>query len=135
MKHLLSAMTLLALLVLGGRDSRAQAYDPYWDALQYQQYLQYQEYLASLQAYDPYYELHAMHYQLYLPSYSYQLYQPCCYYGQFANPGYLTQRGPLPRPFIGSRSGSLPLAVAPLPPAVGPLPRAVAPLPRAVGRR
>src|SRR5262245_26056532 len=130
MKSLMLAITLVALLALSSRDVGAQAYDPYWDALQYQQYLQYQEYLASLQSYDPYYELHALHYQLYLPSYSYQLYQPCCYSRSFAIPGPVTRFG-TPPPFIGSR----PLAVAPLPPAVGPLPRAVAPLPRAVGRR
>ena len=88
MKKLFLVVTLLASLVLGSRDVKAQAYgpsyyDPYSDAIQYQQYqqyLQWQQYLAYLQQYDPYYELHMMHYQLYLPPYpSYQLYQPCCF--------------------------------------------------------
>src|SRR5262245_56905420 len=92
MKNLFLAVTLLALLVLGGGDVRAQAfspyyYDPYWDAQyqQYQQYLQWQQYLAYLQQYDPYYELHVMHYQLYL-----QPYQPY----QYTNP--VALRGLLP---------------------------------------
>ena len=90
MKNSFLALILLALLVLGSRDVQAQAYgpyyyDPYWDAqyqqyLQYQRYLQWQQYLAYLQQTDPYYDLHVMHYQLYLPQYpSYQLYQPCCF--------------------------------------------------------
>ena len=116
MKKSCLAVTLLALLVLGSRDVRAQAfspyyYDPYWDAQyqQYQQYLQWQQYLAYLQQYDPYYELHVMHYQLYLPPYpSYQLYQPCCFAGVVTVPAI----GPRPRPGRGPRGQGI---VAPLP--------------------
>ena len=129
MKKSCLVVTLLALLVLGSHDVRAQAfspyyYDPYWDAQyqQYQQYLQWQQYLAYLQQYDPYYELHVMHYQLYLPPYpSYQLYQPCCFAGAVTVPAI----GPRSRPGRGPRGQGI----------VAPLPGAVAPLPPAVGRR
>jgi hypothetical protein len=72
------AVALFGLLVLGRGDLRAQAYgpyyNPYWDVqyqqyLQYQHYLQWQEYLDYLRQTDPYYELHVMHYQLYLQPY------------------------------------------------------------------
>ena len=143
MKTTLTAATLLALLVLGPPDLRAQAYgpyyhDPYWE---YQQYLQWQQYLADLQQYDPYYELHVMHYQLYLtPPPSYQLYQPCCYAGGVIIPNWSVSISPNPRPimnpklraFIGPRSQA---AVSTLPGATAPLPQAVTPLPRATGRR
>jgi len=74
-------IVFVGLLFLGARDLWAQAYPYpyyYWDGTQYQQYWP--------QAYDPYYELHVMHYQLYLPQYQpfpiYQpLYQPCCFSG------------------------------------------------------
>lgn len=89
MKASFLAVALFGLLVLGARDLQAQAYgpyyNPYWDAqyqqyLQYQHYLQWQEYLEYLRQTDPYYELHVMHYQLYLRPYQpYQIYQPCCY--------------------------------------------------------
>jgi hypothetical protein len=78
------AITLLALVLLGSRSAEAQAsgpyyYSPYWDA-QYQNYLHWQAYLEYLRQYDPYYELHVMHYQLYRPpSQAYQVYPPCCY--------------------------------------------------------
>jgi hypothetical protein len=122
MKNLVLAIALLGLLVLGSR--AVQAYDPYWDAIRYQQYVQYQEYLAYLQQYDPYYALHVMHYQLYLPSHSYQLYQPCCYAWGVVIPGRSTPIGPPPHAVIGSRSRTTPSAVTPLPRAVTPLPRA-----------
>ena len=79
MKIALLAVVFVGSLVLGALDSRAQAYPYYyWDGTQYQQYWP--------QAYDPYYELHVLHYQLYLPQYQpapiYQpLYQPCCFAG------------------------------------------------------
>src|SRR5262245_18145903 len=88
MKKSVLLVTLLASLVLGSRDLQAQVYTPYyygpyWNPFQYQQYqnyLQWQQYLAYLQQFDPYYDLHVMHYQLYLQPYQpYQLYQPCCY--------------------------------------------------------
>ena len=89
MKAFLLATAIFGLLVLSARDLRAQAYgpfyDPYWDVqyqqyLQYQHYLQWQDYLEYLRQTDPYYDLHVMHYQLYLQPYqSYQIYQPCCF--------------------------------------------------------
>ena len=89
MKASFLTVALFGLLVLGARDIRAQAYrpyyNPYWDVqyqqyLQYQHYLQWQDYLEYLRQTDPYYELHVMHYQLYLRPYQpYQIYQPCCY--------------------------------------------------------
>jgi len=89
MKASCLAIAIFTLLVLGARDLRAQPYGPYygpnWDVqyqqfLEYQHYLQWQEYLEYLRQTDPYYELHAMHYQLYRRPYQpYQIYQPCCY--------------------------------------------------------
>ena len=127
MKKSLLAVTLLALLVLGARDLQAQAYgpyyNPYWDVqyqqyLQYQHYLQWQQYLEYLRQTDPYYELHVMHYQLYLRPYQpYQIYQPCCYAW-----GVIIPRWSAP---VSPRSHA----------AVTPLPRAVGPLPRATSRR
>ena len=90
MKASILAIALFGLLVLGVRDLQAQTYGPdyygpYWDPqyqqyLQYQNYLQWQSYLEYLRQTDPYYELHVLHYQLYLQSYQpYQIYPPCCY--------------------------------------------------------
>ena len=81
MKIAALTVVFVGLLLLGARDLSAQAYPYpyyYWDGFQYQQY--------SPQEYDPYYELHVLHYQLYLPQYQpfpiYQpLYQPCCFTG------------------------------------------------------
>jgi len=88
MKKFFFAIAFLSFLLLGARDLRAQVYpyyDPYWDFqyqqyLQYQRYMQWQDYLEYLRQTDPYYDLHLMHYQLYLQPYqSYPIYQPCCY--------------------------------------------------------
>ncbi len=89
MKALSAAVALFVLLVLGAPDLRAQVYAPYYapyadihypQYLQYQHYLQWQQYLEYLRLTDPYYDLHVMHYQLYLRPYQpYQIYQPCCY--------------------------------------------------------
>jgi hypothetical protein len=138
MKGFLLAITLLGSLVLGSRN--VQAYDPYWDAIHYQQYLEYQHYLAYLQQYDPYHELHVMHYELYLqPYYAHQLYQPCCYVLGVPIVGRRAPIVTLPRAVSGARSQTVvrpaPRAVTPLPPAVTPLGRAVTPLPRATGKR
>jgi hypothetical protein len=145
MKKSCLVVTLLALLVLGSHDVRAQAfspyyYDPYWDAQyqQYQQYLQWQQYLAYLQQYDPYYDLHVMHYQLYLPPYP--SYQPCCYTGGVIVPDWSTPISPPSRPIMNPRLRALAgprsqAAVSPLPRAAGPLPGAVSTLPQATGRR
>jgi hypothetical protein len=148
MKRLLLAVTLLALLLMGSRDLRAQPYgpfyDPYWDFqyqqyLQYQHYLQWQEYLQYLQVHDPYYELHVMHYQLYRQSYQpYLGYPSCCYavgIPVWSDPvGSVPRRGAAPRPPFVMRPRSQ-AAVAPLPRATAPLPPGVGSLPRATGRR
>jgi hypothetical protein len=67
-KILLLAVALLALAaILSGT---AQAYDPYYDPNYYDPYNPNVgvDYAAP---YDPYYELHLIHYQLYLRSYPY----------------------------------------------------------------
>ena len=79
MKIGLMTITLAGLLLSFTRDVRAQAYDLpyYWDGAQYQQYSPQQYYgnTSPNQQYDPYYDLHVMHYQLYLPQYpAYQVY-------------------------------------------------------------
>ena len=89
MKASFLTIALLGLLVLGAPELRAQVYGPYygpyWDAqyqqyLQHQHYLQWQQYLDYLRQYDPYYELHVLHYQLYVQPYHPNLiYAPCCY--------------------------------------------------------
>jgi hypothetical protein len=84
MKTSFVAITLMALLLFGGpRDARAQIYGGYpyisYEDIQYQYYLQWQQYLNYLQQNDPYYQLHMVHYRLYLGPYQpYQIYQPCC---------------------------------------------------------
>lgn len=89
MKSFFFAVAMFGLIVLGVPGLRAQIYSPYhiphWDAqyqqyLQYQYYLQWQQYLEYLRLTDPYYDLHVMHYQLYLQPYQpYYIYPPCCY--------------------------------------------------------
>jgi len=116
MKHFVLAVTLLALLSFGSREAQAHGpyyYEPYWDGVQYQDYVPYQ--------YDPYYELHLIHYQLYRPSHTYPIYQTCCY--TIGVPVPVTPVLP-PPPVISSRPRSI----------VGPTPRAVGPLPGAVPR-
>jgi hypothetical protein len=81
MKALILAIGVMGVIVLGHREATAQMYAPYpapyWDGAQYQPY-------PYPQQYDPYYDLHVMHYQLYLQQYAgypvYQsFYQPCCF--------------------------------------------------------
>jgi len=103
MKMPFAAVVVLGLCLLGTPELRAQGYpyySPTWDA-EYQQYLQYQhdlqwyQYLRYLQQTDPYYELHVMHYQLYLQRYQpQQIYLPCCY--AFGIPQPSTRVGRLP---------------------------------------
>lgn len=84
MKSAFLVVFLVGLLLLGVSDLGAQTYSYpyyYWDGFQYQQY--------SPQDYDPYYELHVLHYQLYRPQYqAFPLYppyyQPCCFVGGLA---------------------------------------------------
>jgi len=93
MKVSILAIALFGLLVSSAPDLRAQMYGPYlapyWNPqyqqfLNYQNYLQWQQYLAYLQQVDPYYDLHVLHYQLYLPPYEpYQTYAPCCFASSF----------------------------------------------------
>ena len=83
MKALILAIGLMSVIVLGHHEAIAQMYAPepyapYWDGVQYQPPYPYP------QQYDPYYDLHVMHYQLYLQQYpgypAYQpFYQPCCF--------------------------------------------------------
>jgi hypothetical protein len=81
MKTAFLTVVLSALIFLVVSDLPAQTYPYpyyYWDGYQYQQY--------SPQDYDPYYELHVLHYQLYRPQYqAFPLYppyyQPCCFVG------------------------------------------------------
>jgi hypothetical protein len=104
MKASFVTVVLLAVLLSGTPHLQAQAYgpyySPYWDAqyqqyLQYQHYLQWQQYLDYLRETDPYYDLHVMHYQLYLRPYQpYQIYPPCCY--AFGIPTWSTPRGRAP---------------------------------------
>ena len=66
MKLLVLVIGLLAVLVLGAPDVRAQVYAPYYGPygdLQYEQYLrwQQQQYLDYWRQNDPYYDLHVMH--------------------------------------------------------------------------
>lgn len=82
MKAIFLSIALMGLLVLGSHEVKAQMYGPgyapYWGGVQYQPY-------PYPQQYDPYYELHVMHYQLYLQQYpGYPIYQPCCFVGGIA---------------------------------------------------
>ena len=64
MKTFLSAIAIASLVAVDS--SVAQAYDPYY------YYEAYDPYAVSVQyapPYDPYYELHQIHYQLYLRPY------------------------------------------------------------------
>ena len=77
MKISLMTIILAALLISFTRDVQAQEYgsgnyDQYWDGTEYQSYPK---------QYDPYYELHVLHYQLYLPQYQY-----CCVAGGIVVP-------------------------------------------------
>jgi hypothetical protein len=142
MRHSLLAVTLLALIIFTGRKLQAQVYGPYyygsyWDVqyqqyLEYQRYLEWQQYLAYLQQHDPYYELHVMHYQLYLPPQQPYLYQPCCYPSGVILPAWPMSLRPEPRSMVRPRA---PAMVSPLPTAVAPLPRAVSPMTPATRRR
>ena len=83
MKTFLSALLVFVAIVVGQFKVEAQIYGPYYYGpngdIQYQHYLHWQQHLQYLQQVDPYYELHAMHYQLYLPpSQTYGVYAPCC---------------------------------------------------------
>ena len=62
---------IFSLFLLGAPGVRAQIYGPYlgdpqYQYSQYQNYLQWQEYLEYLRQTDPYYDLHVLHYELFL---------------------------------------------------------------------
>jgi hypothetical protein len=59
-KKLLLAIAMLSLVTVFS--GTARAYDSYY-------YESYDPYAVEVQPYDPYYELHQIHYQLYLRSY------------------------------------------------------------------
>jgi hypothetical protein len=110
MKAWLLAIALFALLVsgvghLGAQPYGSPYYDPYFDAqyqqfVNYQNYLNWQQHLSFLQQVDPYYQLHLMHYQLYLSPYQpYQTYAPCCYVSAFT--GLSPRRGWVPFGYPG----------------------------------
>ena len=72
----------LTIFMLGNQHATAQVYQPYPYGA-YDNGLQNQSYPYP-QQYDPYYDLHVMHYQLYLQQYpGYPVYpsfyQPCCF--------------------------------------------------------
>jgi hypothetical protein len=60
-KKFLLAIAMLSLVTVFS--GTARAYDAYY-------YDSYEPYIVEAQSYDPYYELHQIHYQLYLRSYS-----------------------------------------------------------------
>src|SRR5712692_8730932 len=125
MKMGLLTITLAGLLLLFTPDARAQVYDLYyyWDGTQYQQFLpqQYDPYYygdANQDAYyDPYYELHVLHYQLYLPQHgAYPVYGPCCFGGGVVFPSSRRGRVRSLPPVVVSTWRASP--VSPLPPVV-----------------
>jgi hypothetical protein len=82
MKAMLLLAIALIILVLGNQQATAQMYQPY-PYVPYENGVQYQPYPYP-QQYDPYYDLHVMHYQLYLQQYPVypvypSFYQPCCF--------------------------------------------------------
>jgi hypothetical protein len=87
MKAFFLAIAIFAFLLVRAPELKAQVYipypywyDPQYQYWQYQNYLQWQQYLQYLQQTDPYYDLHVMHFQLYLQPYqSYLIYPPCCF--------------------------------------------------------
>ena len=91
MKASIIAIGALSLLFLAASSLRAQVYVPYdsrYADIPYEQYLQYeqqlyqQQYSGYWRQNDPYYDLHVLHYELFLPPYqSYLIYPPCCYAG------------------------------------------------------
>ena len=96
MKTTLSTVILGLVLLFTGA-AQAQVYDLYyyWDGAQYQQYWPQQYDLYPYgntnqypeQLYDPYYQLHVLHYQLYRPQYQPYFYQSCCFAGGVVIPG------------------------------------------------
>ncbi|HTM10676.1 MAG TPA: hypothetical protein VL754_19980 [Verrucomicrobiae bacterium] len=73
MKNLFLGAIFFGLSLLSARIASAQGYIP--DYFYYPPYA-YETPYGDPQAYDPYYELHTLHYQLYLPPYQYYSY--CC---------------------------------------------------------
>ena len=125
MKMGLLTIALAGLLLSFTPDAQAQVYDLYyyWDGTQYQQFLpqQYDPYYYGDQQdpayYDPYYELHVLHYQLYLPQPgAYPVYGPCCFGGSVGFPSWRPVRVRPLAPVVVSPWRASP--VSPLPPVV-----------------
>ena len=72
MKKVFAALSFLGLFLLSARIAGAQAYAPYY----YDPYAPcaYGAPYGDPSQYDPYYELHTMHYQLYLDPYGFYPY-------------------------------------------------------------
>jgi hypothetical protein len=104
MKTAFLAVMLIGLIVLSTHDVQAQVYGPYyyppaWNGAQYQGYAQ---------EYDPYYQLHVLHYQLYLPQYlPYQTYPSCCFAAGVGVPWWSTPIIPPPQVIISPRPPGL----------------------------
>lgn len=98
MKASFLAIAILALFLLRAPGVNAQVYGPYWgdpqyQYWQYQNYLQWQQYLDYLRQTDPYYDLHVLHYELFLQPYQpYQIYPPCCFLSPWSS-GYRPRWG------------------------------------------
>jgi hypothetical protein len=100
MKTAFLAVMLIGSVVLGTHEVQAQAYGSYyyppsWNEAQYQGYAQ---------EYDPYYELHVLHYQLYLPQYQpYPTYPSCCFAAGVGTPRWSPPIIPPPQVIISPR--------------------------------
>jgi len=96
MKTFLVAVVFVLLLGLGGlREARAQYYPGYSPV--------YRQGVIPPQAVDAYYQLHVMHYQLYLPSHGwyptypfYPAYGACCANNPYPWAGYPSSVAPAP---------------------------------------
>jgi len=82
MKTVFLSVMLIGLLLLGSGQVGAQTSDsypyiPYGSGVPFG-VVPYGTNSYAYAPYDPYYDLHTMHYQLYLPQYP--VYQPCCYF-------------------------------------------------------
>src|SRR5215510_2315120 len=95
MKGIFATVILAGLVLLAAHRVGAQTYvpgyyAPYWNTPEYQYYAQ---------QYDPYYDLHVLHYQLYLPQYQvYPGYSYCCVSGGVLLPAPIAPRPPVVSP-------------------------------------
>jgi hypothetical protein len=101
MKPIFLSIALMGCLGPWSVEAKAQMYWPYAHP-PYGYGAPYQPYPYP-QYYDPYYDLHVMHYQLYLQQYAgYPIYQPCCFVAGGARvwsaPTITQPKGTAPRP-------------------------------------